>query len=147
VAGWLAERCNGQGEPILWTVPKLVLAIEAEFGIVLGKTAAWELVRQPGFRQKAPRPQHAKADKQAQESFKKPDEEVRDFISSPNNLVFLFDESRFGLQPSIGRCWARKGVRVSAPVNSNYQNFYAYSGVSPFTGDAFSLFPPGSIRK
>jgi len=57
-------------------------------------------------------------------------------------MVFFFDESRFGLQPFIGRCWARKGVRVSAPVNPNYQNFYAYSGVSPLTGDAFSLFLP-----
>jgi transposase len=71
VAGWLEESRNSQGDPIFWTVPKLVLAIEAQFGIVLGKTAAWELVRQLGFRQKVPRPQHAKADKQAQESFKK----------------------------------------------------------------------------
>ena len=57
-------------------------------------------------------------------------------------MVFFFDESRFGLHPSIGRCWARKGVRVSAPVNPSYQNFYVYSGVSPLTGDAFSLFLP-----
>jgi len=54
----------------------------------------------------------------------------------------FFDESRFGPHPSIGRCWARKGVRVSAPVNPSYQNFYVYSGVSPLTGDAFSLFLP-----
>jgi hypothetical protein len=56
--------------------------------------------------------------------------------------VFFFDESRFGLHPSIGRCWARKGVRVSAPVNPSYQNFYVYSGGSPLTGDAFPLFLP-----
>jgi len=36
----------------------------------------------------------------------------------------------------------RKGVRRSAPVNPSYQNFYVYSGVSPLTGDAFSLFLP-----
>jgi putative transposase len=57
-------------------------------------------------------------------------------------MVFFFDESRFGLHPCVGRCWARKGVRVSAPVNPSYQNFYVYSGVSPLTGDAFSLFLP-----
>ena len=71
VAGWLEESRNSQGESIFWTLPKLALAIETEFGITLGKTATWELVRQLGFRQKVPRPRHAKADKQAQESFKK----------------------------------------------------------------------------
>jgi len=56
--------------------------------------------------------------------------------------VFLVDESRFGLQFFIGRRWARKGAQVSAPVNPNYQNSFAYSGISPPTGDAFSLFLP-----
>jgi transposase len=71
VAGWLEEGRNSQGEPIFWTLQKLMLAIEMEFGISLGQTATWDLVRQLGFRQKAPRPRPAKADKQAQESFKK----------------------------------------------------------------------------
>ena len=57
-------------------------------------------------------------------------------------MVFFFDESRFGLHPSMGRCWARKGVRVSAPVSPSYQNFCVYSGVSPLSGDAFFLFLP-----
>lgn len=69
VASWLEQGCNSKGEPIFWTLSKLVMAIETEFGVTLGKTATWELVRQLGFRQKVPR--HAKADKQAQESFKK----------------------------------------------------------------------------
>jgi transposase len=71
VAGWLEESRNSTGEPIFWTLDKLALAIETEFGITLSKTATWEMVRQLGFRQKVPRPRHAKADKQAQESFKK----------------------------------------------------------------------------
>ncbi len=71
VANWLEQGCNSKGESIFWTLSKLVMAIETEFGVTLGKTATWELVRQLGFRQKVPRPRHAKADKQAQESFKK----------------------------------------------------------------------------
>jgi transposase len=71
VADWLEEGRNSQGESIFWTLSKLMQAIEAEFGISLGKTATWNLVHQLGFRQKVPRPRHAKADKQAQESFKK----------------------------------------------------------------------------
>lgn len=57
-------------------------------------------------------------------------------------MVFFFDESRFGLKPHIGRCWAQKGVTMQTPVNPSYQNFYIFSGVSPITGDAFSLFLP-----
>jgi transposase len=71
VAGWLEEGRNSQGAPVFWTLQKLMLAIEREFGISLGQTATWGLVHQLGFRQKVPRPRHAKADKQAQESFKK----------------------------------------------------------------------------
>jgi len=71
VASWLEEGRTSHGEAIFWTLQKLMLAIETEFGISLGQTATWDLVQQLGFRQKVPRPRHAKADKQAQESFKK----------------------------------------------------------------------------
>jgi hypothetical protein len=73
---------------------------------------------------------------------KKTSEKVADFLSSLDSVVFFYDESRFGLQPQIGRCWARKGVRMSSPVNPNYENFYVYSSGSPITGEAFSLFLP-----
>jgi transposase len=69
VATWLAEGRDSQGTPIFWTLQKLMLAIETEFGISLGQTATWDLVHQLGFRQKVPRPRHTKADKQVQESF------------------------------------------------------------------------------
>ena len=29
----------------------------------------------------------------------------------PDVIVYFFDEGRFGLQPTVGRRWARKGVR------------------------------------
>jgi transposase len=71
VAQWLEESRNIQGVPVHWTLSKLALALEIEFNLKLGQTAVWRLVRQLGFRQKVPRPRHAKADSQAQESFKK----------------------------------------------------------------------------
>ncbi len=71
VAQWLEESRNIHGAPIHWTLAKLALAIETEFNLKLGQTAVWRLVRQLGFRQKVPRPRHAKADSQVQESFKK----------------------------------------------------------------------------
>lgn len=73
---------------------------------------------------------------------KKTSNEINDYLASPQRKVFFFDESRFGLKPTLGRCWARKGARVSASVNPSYKNFYVYSSVSPVTGEPFHLFLP-----
>jgi transposase len=56
--------------------------------------------------------------------------------------VFFFDEGRFGLMPSVGRCWALRGKRITSPVSTGYKNFYAYTSVSPYTGASFTLFLP-----
>lgn len=71
VARWLEEGGDAKGQTVYWTLAKLASAIESEFGLKIGQTATWRLVQQLGFRQKVPRPSHAKADKQAQEVFKK----------------------------------------------------------------------------
>lgn len=56
--------------------------------------------------------------------------------------MLFFDEGRFGLQPVVARCWAKKGVRIQTVVKPGYKNFYIYSGVSPQSGESFSLFLP-----
>jgi transposase len=56
--------------------------------------------------------------------------------------VFFFDEGRFGLKPTLGRYWTRKGVRPVATVKPGYDNFYVYSAVCPATGEDVSLFLP-----
>ena len=45
--------------------------VEREWGIQISTTALWHFLRRGGFRQKVPRPVHAKADPVAQEAFKK----------------------------------------------------------------------------
>jgi transposase len=47
------------------------MSVDTEFGVTMKQTPLWRLVRQLGFRQKVPRPYHAKANKSEQESFKK----------------------------------------------------------------------------
>jgi len=71
VACWLEEGRTSKGEPVHWTLAKLKAAIFTEFNVHLSQAALWHMVRKLGFKQKVPRPTHAKADKQAQESFKK----------------------------------------------------------------------------
>ena len=68
---WLEKRSNDQGKPVHWTLDKLLSEIEVVFGIRTSRTALWNVVRGLGFRQKVPRPYHAKADKDKQDRFKK----------------------------------------------------------------------------
>lgn len=68
---WLKESKNSKGEEVYWTLPFLIEEINSVFGIRIGKTPLWKLVRKLGFRQKVPRPYHAKSDPNAQRAFKK----------------------------------------------------------------------------
>ena len=71
IAIWLEERMDHKGRPVHWTLEKLLFEIERVFGIRTSMTSLWNVIRAMGFRQKVPRPYHAKADKNEQERFKK----------------------------------------------------------------------------
>lgn len=71
VAMWLSEGRNAQGEVVHWTIMRLKEEIRKEFGIEVGKTPLWKLMRKLGFRQKVPRPRHVKADLLEQQDVKK----------------------------------------------------------------------------
>jgi transposase len=42
----------------------------------------------------------------------------------------------------VARLWAKQGIRSQTVVKPGYKNFYIYSGVSPQSGESFSLFLP-----
>ena len=71
IAQWVQESRNAKGEPIHWTLEKLSITIQEEFGISISLMPLWRHLRRMGFRLKVPRPVHAKADFQAQQAFKK----------------------------------------------------------------------------
>ena len=52
------------------------------------------------------------------------------------------DEARFGLQPIIKRCWAKRGVRPIAEVNPEYEWMWSYGAVEMATGRSFFLLLP-----
>jgi hypothetical protein len=58
----------------------------------------------------------------------------------PEQLLFFFDEGRFGLQSTLIRIWAERGIPLSQRVQQGYQNFNLCSCVSPFSGESFTLF-------
>ena len=68
---WLDAGKTAQGEDIHWTLERLRQAIFDAFGVSLGINTIWVWLRRENRKLKVPRPQHHKADKQAQEAFKK----------------------------------------------------------------------------
>lgn len=83
-----------------------------------------------------------KPTRKPRKALKKTSEQVKEFFYVPRRHVFFFDEGRFGLQSTVGRCWALRGERVLSPVNPGYQNFYLYSAVAPHTGKSFHWILP-----
>ena len=71
IAIWLNRGKNSKGEPTHWTLKKLSMAIEEEYGVKITKTPLWITIQAMGFRQKVPRQTHASADKEKQSAFKK----------------------------------------------------------------------------
>ncbi len=78
VVRWLRESIDSRGVPTHWTVEKLRREIEKVFGVKMGKTPVWRLIRLMGFRHKSTRPRHKKADPQKEEEFKKTPGKIRE---------------------------------------------------------------------
>lgn len=68
---------------------------------------------------------------------------MKAFLEESKGVVIFFDEGRFGLQPVVGRQWARRGSKQRVSVLPGYRFFYIYAGVSPLTGETFMLYLPG----
>ena len=68
---WIVKGKNVRGEPVHWTLKKLKIEVENQFGVNIGTTPLWKNLKKMGLVLKKPRPVHAKADINAQESFKK----------------------------------------------------------------------------
>jgi len=76
-------------------------------------------------------------------TLKKTSEECSAFIKSPKRRIMFFDEGRFGLKPTLGREWAKRGGGAPrVPVLPGYRNFYLYSAVDPLSGEHFTLLLP-----
>ena len=71
VAQWLESGTDSDAKPVHWTLKRLAAHIEKVFGVRMGHTPLWLLVRAMEFTIKVPRPRHIGADAQAQEEFKK----------------------------------------------------------------------------
>jgi transposase len=64
----LQERPNDDG---LWSGPKVALWIQDKIGRPVDPRRGWDYLQRLGYTTRVPRPQHAQADQEAQQSFKK----------------------------------------------------------------------------
>lgn len=64
IASWLKTGENSKGIPTHWTLKKLSIAIEEEYGIKITKTPLWITIQSMGFRKKAPRQPHVGANRE-----------------------------------------------------------------------------------
>jgi hypothetical protein len=62
--------------------------------------------------------------------------------SAPHKSLYFFDESRFGTHSNVGHGWFSRGSRTVVKIKLGFENFYAYSGVNPMSGENFSLLLP-----
>ena len=56
--------------------------------------------------------------------------------------VFFQDEARFGQQGTLTRLWARRGQRVTALRQTQYDYLYVVGAVCPQTGQAEAILAP-----
>ncbi len=68
---WIVSGKNAKGKAVHWTLKGLKKEVEKEFGIHIGITPLWKHLKKMDLVLKKPRPVHAKAERNAQEAFKK----------------------------------------------------------------------------
>jgi hypothetical protein len=120
--------------------------MSAKLGRVVRANRGRETLQRLGFSTKTPRPQHAKADVDAQDLFKKTFPEyvhtLQSLVPAGSIEFWAMDEHRIGLKPILRRVWATRGVRPRVLVHHRYQWSYVYGFVHPPTGRTFWLLVP-----
>jgi len=110
----------------------LLLWLEQEHGIKMKLSGAYYYLGKAGGVLKVPRKTHAKKDAAQAELFKQ--ELAARLAALPLEpqrpvRVWVADEHRFGLISVLRRCWALRGVRVTAPYQTKYQWGYLHSAL------------------
>jgi transposase len=110
----------------------LVVWLQKEHGIELSLSGAYYYLGKAGGVLKVPRKTHAKKDAVKSELFKT--ELAERLHALPLEAgrpvrVWVADEHRYGLISVLRRCWALRGVRVTAPYQTKYVWGYLHSAL------------------
>lgn len=140
------EALNGE----ILTYKQIKSALEIRLGKSISDDYVWDLFKRHDWRKKAPRKSHPRADKSAQEEYKKKLPELlaakqlefdNEGDTRPVKLFFQ-DESRFGRIDNPVSCWVPKGGRAVVGSQIVREYTYLYGAFCPETGEQFSMVLP-----
>lgn len=123
-AGLAAGRWRRARDLLLW--------LQKEHGIEMGLGGAYYYLGKAGGVLKVPRKTHAKKDAAQAELFKQQLAarlQALPLAADRPVRVWVADEHRFGLISVLRRCWALRGVRVTAPYQTKYDWGYLHSAL------------------
>ncbi|MDR1984962.1 MAG: winged helix-turn-helix domain-containing protein [Prevotellaceae bacterium] len=124
------EQQSLSGNILIYKDIKVI--VEGKLGKSLSDDYIWDMFKRHGWRKKMPRQSYPKADKAAQEEYKKPQEllaskalEFTDNQYSRPVKLFFQDEVRFGRIDNITSCWFPPNSRASVS-NQISKRIYLY---------------------
>ena len=145
---WVAEGPDPKRDGVVrWRQKDLARRIEEDFGIKLHECTVGRYLARLGFRRMSVRPEHPKADPQAQADFK---ENFADLVAEalPDRAkgkpleVWFQDEARVGQKGTLTHIWAKRGTRPRAPRDTRYEWSYIFGAACPGRGIAAGLILP-----
>lgn len=121
-----------------WTSATLAKReLEERFGRTFAYTTVYTWLKNCAGVMRVPRPAHERRDPQKAEAFKRSLLAILKALPldwSKPRIVWFADESRYGLLPSLRKCWTLKGLRPVKRWLTRYQWSYCYGAIDPVQG-------------
>ena len=137
LATWVEDGPDLERDGVVrWRRVNLARRIEEVFGIKLHERTVGRYLARLGFQRMSVRPEHPKADPQAQAAFKKNfaarvAEILPDRAKGKPLEIWFQDEARVGQQGTLTRIWAKRGIPPRTPRDTRYKWSYIFGAACP----------------
>lgn len=129
----------------LWTLPRVAEVIRLKFGVKLGTTGVWKVLRQLGFTPQKPERRAREQNRALVEAWKTQRWPLlREEAREQGRTIVFIDESGLSQKPARKRTWAKRGQTPILEFNFNWKKLSAIAGVT-FCSFFFALHE-GTIK-
>jgi len=127
-------------ETDFWTLRRIIEVTKKELGIIISKTAMYEMLYNNDFSYKKPEQRYYEADAQEQKKWVKDTiPKINKCIQENKAILYFEDESSIAMQPVIGKTWGRIGEKTIHRTTANRGSIAAMSAISPSGKLIFTL--------